>query len=264
MDAITDKGDRVQIVGGALLTALSLVAAFQYSYNHFYEILLAGLFLFLRGVKKTVTADRDLFLQTYIGFVFLGIAGELIAGEIAGLWRYSYISPVEYGLLFLFVYPFGGLVVVQTFEILTEGVSQSDASRFFNPSVLFLLGLVLVAGSYLSYQSGTVFILQPLTVFGLAVFVNALSEIRSGDSFQRRLDASTLENTTLLIAVTAIHAVVHEYPNVYAGQWDYIASPIMEIDLFGIPHLVLAGWLVLSVFPLSVFYDRKIALESRG
>lgn len=87
---------KINFYMGILLFLISLIMAFYYHYNHFYEFMLAGLFLILGYLTKD-KLKKEIYYKVYPHYFVFGILGDLIFGiNLAKLWHYNYDLIVEY------------------------------------------------------------------------------------------------------------------------------------------------------------------------
>ncbi len=113
----------LEIIFGIVIFIISNILAFFYHYDKFYSIFLLGMFLITKGVYKRIE-KRDflthkLFLELYCAFILFGIIGDLIMGVwISKVWYYPTYKLFNYILLYLYVYPIAGFIMLYWFRLM--------------------------------------------------------------------------------------------------------------------------------------------------
>ncbi|HEX5447736.1 MAG TPA: hypothetical protein VFW90_00850 [Candidatus Saccharimonadales bacterium] len=133
--AVDRQTSRLIELSGLVLLCLSLFLAYHLRYNHFYEVLLAGLFLVLYGLNR----GHKLFprpVRTYLLFVLMGLVIDALIGvNILHAWHYNNYRPSDYALNYLVVYPLFGSTVVQMYFYFGKRL-RPHQNKFTRPCVL--------------------------------------------------------------------------------------------------------------------------------
>ncbi|UCD04055.1 MAG: hypothetical protein JSW73_00180 [Candidatus Woesearchaeota archaeon] len=260
------KTSLFSICVGLFLLITSIYLAIRLKYNHFYEIMLVGLVLILYPVTKKYF-DSKTILKLYFTFLILaGLLGDFVFGIIIGeVWYYNYSMVSEYILLYFLIYPVGGFVMIMSF-LLFLGNSQLKNKRkvkFLNEILLTLSSsfiFLVVIFAYLkhtsSFEYSGFFSFVFICLF-LCIVFNYIPERKGKPSYLRILLNNPKKFIFATLLATYINALIHEYPNVFAQQWVYQNILFGDIKLIGIPVIVLVGWLVLTILPVSAYYAIK-------
>ena len=250
----------------SLLTAFYL--AFFLSFNHFYEFLLIGLFFVIFPFTIKYFNDFKLFTVLYLSFVVLGLFIDLLIGlNLFELWYYSYSNLFEYLLLYTLVYPFGSFVMLGSFLLGKSFIKTNKKSYTGNLKIgLIIFTIILLALTAFLAVSGTLFtvgtwaviLAVSIVILGI-ISINAFSEFLNAKSYAREFLKSPGKVALVTLFATYINAFLHEYPNIFAGQWVYTAyiNPFFSTSVLGIPLLVLLVWPILTIAPVSIYFFWK-------
>ena len=257
---------RIRLSIGIALCAIGIALAFR-APPRFYLILTMGSWLVVDAVEDLrygtsilrstrTSSGRGSFFALYGLFVILGLIGDGLYGLlITDLWHYpSYGSATDYLLLYLVIYPAGGLF---TYGLLRAGLGPN---ALVAPRERAPLGMAVTAFAVVALAALTLALLQ-LTIqnnwarlgFSALVFLLSLAALE-GMSAARGSAGPTMllvGRPRLLIgglALAAFAAFFHELPNVPLHEWEYHNLPIAT-SIAGVPVVVLLGWTALFVTP---------------
>jgi len=249
---------------GLIFILLGLFLAYQYQFKNFYEVLLIGVLVFLFGFDAPKNISLKKYILTYFLFIILGLLGDLLMGlTITKLWVYNYSSLIQYFLLYLWIYPVGGLTVTLSFIVALDifnanFLKKVNSKLGFRDEILFMsIGILLFISFWIcSRITGINYVgilIQIAFVFPLYLFLNlGFAKWRQVTYFELlRKDTWKVVAASLVSVYTM--AFLHEIPNVATKQWVYKDIPLMHITIFDIPFIVLCGWIVLLIFPLTIF-----------
>lgn len=256
---------------GFAISVFSLFLIFIVKYNHFYELLLIGLFLMLFFAPGQQISKKTYFLL-YFYFFLIGLIIDLFLGlSVCKLWTYPYKYLFEYIFIYVVIYPIGGLVMLKSFllfeRLLTilmfknKNQFAKNTSEDFNNTnikiflivslVIFSLGII-ITNYYqtFKYYGVLLFFFSYMTLFWLINF-EAEKYIRSY--------LSNIQRAPFLFAVATIvtaytNGFIHEYPNTFAHQWKYQGLPFQDMFILHIPITAFLGWPLLVIIPISVYY----------
>ena len=274
-----EKSNLFQIIIGALIFISSLVLAIVYHYNRFYTLLLLGMFLILNSLYKIITKKELLnklnFFKTYIVFFLFGIFGDLIFGiYVTKLWSYPSYSLINFIWLYIFIYPFGGYVMLYTFKLLEHlfflnenlmvAKEENEKYKFISKvlSIVGCLGIFLSLISEMNYKSFISYGFFVLTCFGLLSWGTLnLVKFNIFSKYKRH----PLKFTFIILLVSYVQGFLHEYPNTFVYEWLYHQNfPFSDITLLDIQVLVLfLGWLALAVIPYMM-YELAVAITKNN
>lgn len=247
---------------GLFLFASSLVLAFYFRYNHFYEFTLIGLSLILFKLTKKSLFTKKQFLLTYTLFLIFGIILDL-ACQYFGFWKYSYQNIWEYLSLYFVIYPLGGIVMLQSYMFVLEKSHLRLKERNFNRKkiflpILFLLPLMLAIGLFLPIGYFLKFgLLSISSVIFLSLFcADFITDRINENSYLRALRENLFSVGIVTLIATYANAFIHEFPNVFAKEWIYTirTNTFLDIKILNILLLVWIGWILLSVGPVIIYY----------
>jgi hypothetical protein len=265
--------DNIFVVVGLLFILLSLFLAYGTRSGHFYEVMLLGLALLLWPMSKSVITLKVIW-KMLIMFFFAGLFGDLLIGRLGfELWRYD-LSWWGEILLYSFIYPFGGLVMAQSYVVLAKVLNRDYFScplkiskkyvlknllmSLVMPGSLLAIGILLTINQEMDaiFVIGCV-IISLLTVIGVGV-INYCLNMKQRLGFVDYLLSKPIVTCVAILSSTIINVLLHELPNLVANQWAYNPQIFGHIDIFGLPLTMFFGWIVLAVWPsLWIFVFRN-------
>lgn len=192
------------------------------------------------------------FLLFYGAFV-----GSLIVldqfGLRFGLWSY----PVYHGWWFLWVYlalyPFAGLAVLELIYVLTrvfgehltfiehrntrmhQVVDGGEGLLFLAMWGCLALGAVGGASAFGAFPYFTV-------GWFLFATVKLTFHIRHWNHY-----------ALILVLTGVIAAFLHEFPNTAAFEWVYLSAPVLNLPVLGVPLWAIVGWYWFTLFTLRLW-----------
>ncbi|MCH7567887.1 MAG: hypothetical protein IIA87_00530 [Nanoarchaeota archaeon] len=256
----------IQIVLGFIVFFVANIMAFIYHYNKFYLFLLLGIFLMLKGtfriINKKELINFRYFLNIYLAFFILGIIADLILGIwVTKLWSYPSYTLINYIILYLFIYPLGGLTMVYSFALLESiFIEKPRARRWAHQrslsitKVIFITGLIGLIISLTLNIPFKGFFIYFFVVWGGYGLVNQLILRVKEDNLLERFVTKSLKYGILILVVAYTQGIIHEFPNIFAKEWQYMNFPFQSITFLEIPIMVLfLGWIALVIIPYAVF-----------
>lgn len=250
---------------GMLLVILSIVLAVTIHFRHFYELLLLGQFLALRK-SSAGKLHRLAYTRLYIVFIGAGMMADLVMGRyIAGFWRYNNYHLADYVVLYAFTYPMAGIVMVQSFltvkQLPLKIKDRPSRSHTLNSRqyvvIIASLSVVLVesfVGGLVSHDQGLMAYAYVLAALIACLVMSFATALNNHGTLIDEVRGQPLRTLLALFTATYFNAFLHEIPNRFAQEWTYINFPLPGWHIFNIPAIILIGWPVLLVFPLSVYY----------
>lgn len=246
---------------GLGLSVFSVYLAVVFKFKSFYELLLLGIVFFLLGFKATTRIKFNSYLKIYVTFLFLGIVGDLVLGvSLLQLWYYNYDNPIQYLLLYGWVYPAGGLTLTLLFIVLLDllnlktNISEKYTFNLNDELVVGFVGIGIILVTLLygvldsaNYIGLIVFGLTSLVIF---LVLNIYVEKTRGFSFFYLLRVNKLKVSTAALISVLVMVFLHEVPNTIANQWVYTNIPLWPA-LFEVPLVVWVGWSVLFIVPMT-------------
>jgi hypothetical protein len=190
---------------------------------------------------------------------YAALAGTLFLGDQFGLNMHLWFYPFYEGYALLFVwlvlYPFGGLAVLELFYFLSgyfgeplrfEGHQKARWHDFFDvlePLIFLTMIGVIVKGAIGIGPEITVSVAIIIAIFWiLAALVKIKFHIRHTGHY------------TLILALTALLATVsHELPNTIAREWVYLDAPFLNLSALGLPLWVWIWWFLFTLIPLRLW-----------
>lgn len=247
---------------GIIFFLTSLYLSFFLRYNHFYEFMLTGMSLILFTLISKKSINNKKYLILYICFIFIGFLGDFILGMvIADAWHYSYSHLIEYLFLYLLVYPLGGIVMVQSYLFLKEKLGKRIKKRQFDLKLIIIPGIISLIISILiiilNFFINKILFGKLFFVFStlfLFFYLSYKTEKYNKISIIGDLINKPLLFIFIIFVSTYVNAFIHEYPNTFVGQWVYTGWYFNNFRILNIPITVLAGWILLLIIPLAIYY----------
>lgn len=252
------------MIGCTLMVTALLLARFT-RFRHFYEILLLGLFLLLHAVVgRRIT--KKVYIYLYVVFFWAGIIADLIMGiSITRFWKYNYSNLGDYLILYLVIYPFAGIVMVQTYIAIKTVILKIRDRRNTKPLLSLRQYRLLISGLALTFIGVTAaamshpnpwlytafYLLASILAF---LLLSMVAQAHGHKTVIEDLHMHPLKILLVLFLATYVNAFLHELPNTYAREWSYTNYPLSHLHVLGIPLIMLLGWPVLLIVPVAAFY----------
>jgi len=199
---------------------------------------------------------KTLFLLFYVALASSAFFADRF-GVIFHLWFYPLYEGVWMLWVYLVLYPFGGLAVLELLYFLSAkfGASLRFVAHpatfwhiFFD--VLESLLFIMTLGALILGVIGVTAAVPLVGILALLWVVSALIKMR----FHIRHSAHYI----LVVILTALCATfLHEFPNTVAHEWIYQAVPafglLLNYVLLGVPLWVWVGYCWLTLFPLRLW-----------
>lgn len=251
-------------VAGLILLLFSIISAIFFRYSSYYAIFIIGWFLFfdyLSLSKKSSVVDffmnngLKFFIVIFSIDILLGFLADYVYGrEIASLWTYPSYNTTNYFLLYFIIYPVGALGMYSAYSFVSSFIVKKNSRYRVNSRYFLWVGMILFITPILNYflmDNKHANYISPIAFFaGIFVF-DYIATRFGGNSF-----IISLSNKRIFLAILAtsiLGAMLHEYPNLFAKEWQYANLPLTNASLFNIPLVVMAGWIVLTMISVSFF-----------
>lgn len=176
-------------------------------------------------------------------------------GLNAHLWFYPLYRGLGFAWVWLVLYPFGGLAVLELLYFLAGYLDEPFRFRqlpmtkwhgFFDITehLLFLAMIaVIVKGAV---EIGWSVAMPTATLVASLWMLAALVKLRF---HIRHIGHYTL----IIIVVALLAALSHELPNTIAREWVYLEAPFLNLLFLGLPLWVWLGWFWLTLVPLRLW-----------
>jgi hypothetical protein len=188
---------------------------------------------------------------------FGALAGSLLILDQFGLqnnlWFYPFYRGWWFFWVYLVLYPFAGLALLELFyflagffgEKLVFRQLQSSRGHTFLDVVESILLLTLIA-LFVWGGAGNASALVPVFVVALLWMVFATTKLVCHIAHPTHI---------VLVAVLSgcIAVLLHELPNTAAFEWVYLEAPMLMISVFGLPLFVWFGWYWFTLFTLRLW-----------
>ncbi len=256
----------LEIFFGVILFLFSYFLAIYLKYSRFYTILLLGLLFILKGTyhlrKKEEFLNSRKFLVLYPVFFILGIFFDLVIGLwITKLWYYPNYNLLDYFNLYLIIYPLGAFVMIYSFALIEAiFVHRPKPSKIaYEHSVK--ISLIFFIFGALAFTLSLIFVDNYKGFYGLTFFVISIGGLIdyfvlriNKNNLLERFSIKALKYGILILGISYIQGIIHEWPNIYAREWIYQNWPLQEITFLGIPATILFfGWIFLLIGPYTIF-----------
>ena len=222
-------------------------------------MILKGSF-FIRNKKEFLNLKN--FIKVYFAFLILGLIADLIFGLwITKLWDYPGYNLFNYLILYFFIYPFGGFVMVYSFSLLESVFIRKPRENNVAYKHSLMTALIVAAVGFLGFFISVFFveifkgffIYSFFTLFGWGITNYIILKIKKNNLLEH-IFVKSLKYLILILVAAYVQGIFHELPNLFAKEWVYQNWPFNEVTLLGIPVTVLLfGWLALVFVPYAVF-----------
>lgn len=130
---------------GLVMFVLGLYLAFFQHSDIWYSVFLVGGFLFLEGINSqrgfSVLKNKKWFLLTWLIFIVITIAVEIVGNLWLNLWDYPTFNQLDYIIHVLIIgYPFSGFFGLEFFVLLQKCFSSRKAQIITLPVSAILFG----------------------------------------------------------------------------------------------------------------------------
>lgn len=197
----------------------------------------------------------DFFKFFLIFVVFSFVTDYLVFQKLVNLWFYPYYNSTDdWVRLYLIIYPFGGLSIIELVYFL--GTIFQEKLKFIDKRkgmrhkfldktdqiLLLVIFFFLFSVLFLKINNLTSFIL--VAMYCWAVIATLKFKYHIGH---------WLHYIYILIVTFLISIFLHEIPNVGVFEWKYNPAPFWNLALFGIPFYIILGWYVLVLIVLRMW-----------
>ncbi|MEX2053121.1 MAG: hypothetical protein WD898_02775 [Candidatus Paceibacterota bacterium] len=204
------------------------------------------------------------FLKFYWLLLIFSILTDLVVFQwMLDVWSYPhYNSFDDWGRLYLIIYPFGGLAILEFVFFLNSIFKErltfmqkrrNKFHRFIDKFDNILLAVVFLAPAtfFLNVWSPSAlasFIISGLLIWGVVASIKLAYHIRHGVHY-----------VATLVAAFAMSVFLHEIPNVAVFEWKYNEAPFLNQHILGVPLYIIFGWyiLVLIVLRFWIYFVQK-------
>ena len=254
------------ISAGALITLLSLVLAYVFHYNHFFEFLIAGLLLMLIPTAPVELRSHRKIILFGISFLAGGLAIEFFGQSLVHMWHYNYNSLIEHVLLYAWGYPASGFILVLSYLYAQKVIGKKIPTTVVRQNPVRIATVICIVSTILAVFFFSNFHSRLFIVLGLYSFMLAscaLLSIISERRFDRSLIRDFLQNwrATLVatLLATYVFMLAQELPNIAAGQWAYSwqTGPVLDALYLGIPLATWLLWPFLTLCTVALHYTTR-------
>lgn len=180
-------------------------------------------------------------------------------------------------LLYLIVYPVGGLSLVAMYRVFTiiyiKEFRNQRLFRLENPdkilSIIIHMTFLLLPTSFflpvVFYLTDSVNNLQEhrliynllalLILYEWGFFFDTVTLVYKGKPLLFDIIRGRKSTIFAWLTTAVLAAFLHEYINTYAYEWRYIAErmPISTVKIFNIPVTILLGWIFMTALCISAY-----------
>lgn len=257
-----------------IISLLFLFAAFK-GYAYWYTGFVFFLWLNLgslnyrhRTTLWLLQNKKGSFAKFFILLFIFGFAVDYFMGlEISTAWIYpNYIHFIDWVKLYLIIYPFGGLSVLELFiflgNIFKERLqiikrpkstlhSLIDISNLIMDSLLILSLIIIPIFFYLQITipyRNLFIVISILTWFALST-IQLIFHFKNG-----------MHWVFIFLFSIFLFVLLHEFPNTFSYEWRYLNTsviadtiPILSKRLFDIPYWVMICWYLILLFLYKIW-----------
>ncbi|MDO8620238.1 MAG: hypothetical protein Q7R64_02720 [bacterium] len=176
-------------------------------------------------------------------------------GLNAHLWFYPLYQGIGLFWVWLVLYPFGGLAMLELLYFFAgyldeplhfKEYPQTRMHRFFDvfESLLFLLMIAVIVLGAVKADWGLA--LPNMVILSVLWMFSALVKLR--------FHIGHPGHFILVIVIATFFSVLsHELPNTLAREWIYLEQPFLNFLIFGVPSWVWIGWFWLNLMTLRLW-----------
>lgn len=276
----------MEIVVGLIFFVLMTIWAVFFNFPYFYSVFVVGLFLIFDGLEHRLKKFSNLDgvvskfnpRRIFVVLVFI-LVTDLIAGQIVfKVWYYPYYNSIfNWILLYLVIYPIGGLsllVMFRVFKIIID--NQIEDQRFYIvknpmrwekilihitfwtlpisivvPLLLFATGnLEIVMRSRILYSILALFLLyQWVFCFDIVTFAY------HGKTLMYDFLRGEKKTIIALVITGLVGASLHEIVNTFAYEWRYVPErlPFSSEGILGVPFTIFLGWIFMTAVCVAAY-----------
>lgn len=238
------------------------------NFHYFYLILVIGNFLVYNSLYYLLNKKYLLNLKSWIKFYIALIPGGIIADMFMGrilssLHYYPFYGSINYLILFLIIYPLGGIILVYCYSLI-KGLFKNHKEKEVRLSLarniliiglfvsLFLIPITLVYKESISFFGFWIFTWITLTILFL---INLINFFISKNCLIKEIISLKWPAVSSVIITMFFNGFLHEIPNTFAWEWIYCKNCFpTNIMLLQIPLWVITlGWLGMTIILVSYF-----------
>jgi hypothetical protein len=199
-----------------------------------------------------------------------GILADYVYGRrIASLWIYPhYNNLLNWASLYLIIYLFGALSMYETYKVMRRVFSREFKEKH-------LYNLHLKKKKYVKFMHllpyfGLLFLLYPivnffffkniyanyfygLSLFGAWFLFDYISFIHNGRVLIHEIIEGRLNVILGILSAAILGIVFHECTNIFVWEWRYQNLPLTNFSIFGVPIVVIGGWVMLVIVCVSCY-----------
>lgn len=210
----------------------------------------------------------SLFFKYYSVLVILGFVADYIIGQIlAGSWVYPFYNSISDWLrLYILIYPFGGLSVVELTYFLAAifkekvVLTHENIKNLIITKLEFLTDVLLVFIIFFCFLFKSIISLASLQ----SIFIILFSAWAILTTFKlKHLLKHFTHWVAIIFAVAILSIFLHEIPNTAVYEWRYFAPALFpRYSFFGIELWLLWGWYFL-VLVMIKYWIIMVLLNKR-
>lgn len=206
------------------------------------------------------------FSKYYFFLIILGFFGDYVIGQkLTNLWNYPpYNSFYDWLRLYLFIYPIGGLSIIELIYFLV-GIFKQQIS------------LGISKDNYLMVRLGKItdiLLIATILVFAFSKLSGPLPYIRNVTillfiiwciigTFKLKYQVKHWKYLTAIVFISVFLSMfLHEIPNTAVYEWRYYPPALLDNHILNITIWVFFGW-YLMVLLMFKFWIRLVLLHHR-
>jgi len=253
---------------GIILIVVSYFLAIVKNFHYFYSILVIGNFLLYNSLyylfNKKYFLNLKSWVKFYLALIPIGIIADMfMARMLSKLHHYPFYGPINYVILYLVIYPLGGLILVYCY-FLIKSLFKNQKNKKINSGLIknvLIIGLIL----FIFLVLITLIYRKSMPLFGFWIFAwptfagffltNLINFSISKNCLIGEIISLQRSVILSIIFTMFFNCFLHEIPNTFVYEWVYHQNfPLMNIMIFRIPLLVIIlGWLAMTIITVSYF-----------
>ena len=275
---------------GLILSITAIFSAIFFEFHFWYGFLLIGSFLFFdclneKNSKKSILKNFSKMNKSFLIYAYLigfsiSLLLDYVFGQLIGAnWFYRHGSDfLNFVFPAMIYYPIGALSVYAFYNFIAFFIEKKFKGSFWKLNLSlkaknkinnFLLGILFLSIIFplmnflFNNNLNANYFTAVLMIANIFTFDPVYFHLTKKSLFFFKLIEGSKKTIISLLASLPLLVLMHEYPNVFAGEWVYQNVAFLGEKIFGIPLIVAGfGWIFIITFSVSfietmLFYHSK-------
>ncbi|MDO8524749.1 MAG: hypothetical protein Q7R99_03950 [bacterium] len=254
-------------VFGLILVIFSYILAIK-KFHYFYTILVVGNFLVYNSLyyllNKKYLLKLSSWLKFYVALIPGGIIADMFMGRIlSSLHYYPFYGPINYLIIYLIIYPLGGLILVYCYSLIKnlfknykeKKISLNSTKNILIVGLFVSLFLIPITLIYKESLPSFGFWIFTWITFAILFLMNLTNLFISKNCLIKEITSLNRPAILSILFTMFFNGFLHELPNTFAWEWVYckncfpVNTAILQIPLW----VITLGWLGMTIILVSYF-----------